>query len=105
MKIKSIIIVSGFLMLFISMSTNKSYAQKEENKSKATVDNIKFKISNDRLTITYNIIGYKSVELFYPTVIITNQEPGMDHSSGCLSQDIQAGIFRHHLLNIQRSFE
>lgn len=70
MKFSHIVLAISLMMIF-SLFNNRVYAQKRKNdETNARVQKIRFKIAQGRLTITYDIVAYKSSEVFYPTVTV-----------------------------------
>jgi hypothetical protein len=67
-------IMRNLLIIFVLLGLTFSvYAQKKEKKT-AEVQNEKMKMSSGRITFTFDIVNHKSVEMFYPSITIFDEE-------------------------------
>ncbi len=87
---KKQIIIFGLLLFFVSgiISKQNLFAQ-EEDDEKVYVTDVKTRISSGKLIITYNIIDYNKVDLFYPTIYL--YEPNGDRVD---PENISGDVYR-----------
>jgi len=84
----------NFIIILILFSLPLySYAQKKEKKQ-AGVQNEKMKMSSGKIIFNYDIVDYKNVEMFYPSITIYDEEGQAifpENISGDIDRTIKGG--------------